>query len=203
MARKKKGGEFRDRVVDVLTVDADLIEDHPRNWRTHDEAQLEALRGEMEGVGNVSVLLVVPHPEKPGMYRAVDGHARKKLQAGRRVRVAVLDLDEAEQERVILGYDALGRMAGADQDLLQELLGSSELASSALTSVLEGLAGLVFEDGEGEGTSGGAGGASRGVEEEIIAEKWAVLVDCDDEAQQAEVLSRLRGEGYVCHASSV
>ena len=48
---------IRDRIKELRRVRAGQLRPHPHNWRTHPDAQREALRGLLEEVGYADALL--------------------------------------------------------------------------------------------------------------------------------------------------
>ena len=58
MAKKKQPvSGIRDRIVGFRRVRAGDLSASPRNWRTHPEAQVEALRGVLGEIGYADALL--------------------------------------------------------------------------------------------------------------------------------------------------
>jgi hypothetical protein len=120
---------------------------NPANWRTHPQAQREAMRGALNEVGWVQRVIV---NRRTGYL--VDGHERvwQALQNGdAQVPYVEVDLDEAEEAYVLATLDPLGAMAQADAKALDELLRevqSSEAGVQAMLSKLAAEAGLIEFD---------------------------------------------------------
>lgn len=113
------------------------LEDNPRNWRQHPNAQLLALRDIIAEVGWAGALL---YNERTG--RLIDGHARKKIaKKGEKVPVLVGSWSEEEEKNILLTLDPIGSMAAADRTALDELIVSVRFESSTLGAVLEQLVG--------------------------------------------------------------
>lgn len=112
------------------------LDDNPRNWRKHPEAQTKGLEAAVREVGWAGALL---YNETTG--RLIDGHARKKLPAELAVdgRIPVLVGSWTEdQERVILAtLDPLAAMAEADTKALAALLRGIEADDEAVAALLE------------------------------------------------------------------
>jgi len=85
---------IRDRIKDLRRVRAGDLRPNPRNWRTHPQAQQDALRGVLAEVGYADALLARELPD--GALELVDGHLRADLDPEQLVPVLVLDVDEAE-----------------------------------------------------------------------------------------------------------
>jgi hypothetical protein len=107
------------------------------------------------------------------------------------VPVLVTDLTEEEAEKVLLTLDPLAALATADKPKLQALLCEVQSPDSAVQKMLSDLAarhGLLQTAALAEDQSG------------LIKEQYQVLVTCEAEEQQAELLERLTQEGYECRS---
>lgn len=80
---------IRDRIKEVRRVKAADLLPNPKNWRTHPESQLNALRGVLNEVGWADAVLARETPE--GIV-LIDGHARRDLDPETLVPAQVLDV---------------------------------------------------------------------------------------------------------------
>jgi len=115
MARK-----YRDRIKVIRTVKASELVVNEENWRKHPTDQRKELQSILTEVGNVDVLKAVERAD--GSLLLVDGHLRKDLNGDSEVRVAVLDLDEAETRKVLEAFDRIAAMAQTDSERLDNLI---------------------------------------------------------------------------------
>ena len=116
---------------------ADLV-GNPRNWRTHPQAQRDALAGVLDEVGWVQDVIV---NKRTGYL--VDGHARVAVAAQRgeaSVPVVYVDLSEDEERLILATLDPLSAMAEADDDALSDLLAAVTAEDGALAALVESLA---------------------------------------------------------------
>jgi DNA modification methylase len=114
-------------------IEAETLDDNPRNWRRHPAKQMAALTDVIREVGWAGALL---YNERTG--RLLDGHARKKL--GGKVPVLIGSWTE-EQERTILAtLDPLAAMAEADGPVLEALLREVDSSSANVHAMLADLA---------------------------------------------------------------
>lgn len=116
---------------------AELAE-NPLNWRTHPQAQVDALTGVIAEVGWAGACL---YNERTG--RLIDGHARRKValaQGCDRVPVLVGDWDEAAEAKILATLDPLAAMAQADAGKLDALLREVQTGSQPLADLLTSLA---------------------------------------------------------------
>lgn len=129
--------KIRDRIKRLDRVKASELLPNPRNWRTHPQAQQDALRGVLAEVGWVDALLVRETPEG---LQIVDGHMRAETTPDEDVPVLVLDLDDAEADKVLATFDPIAGMAEADPLKLDALLREIDTGSEALQQMLADLA---------------------------------------------------------------
>ena len=112
---------WRNRIVGHGEEAPDQLLANPMNWRAHPKAQQDALSGELAEIGWVQQVLV---NQRTGYV--IDGHLRVALAISREepmVPVLYVDLNEAEEMRVLAALDPLAAMAVMDQEKLAELLG--------------------------------------------------------------------------------
>jgi hypothetical protein len=134
---------FRDRVVELRRVRAGELVPNPKNWRRHPKSQADALRGLLTEIGCADALLVRELPD--GRLMLVDGHLRAEIMPDTLVSVLVLDLTEAESDKLLLTLDPLAGMAQADAERVKELLAAVRTDSDAVHALLEMIAGQAEE----------------------------------------------------------
>ena len=174
---------IRDRIIDFRRVKAASLVPNPRNWRTHPESQASALRAMLDEVGIVGALLV---RETPDGLQIIDGHLRAETLPEAEVPVLVLDLDDAEADKVLATFDPIGAMAEADQTRLNELIAVASFESEDLQRLLADLAGCEEAS------------AIDVAAESSYAEQFGVIIICPDEAAQKETYEQLTAAGYEC-----
>jgi hypothetical protein len=179
---------IRDRIKELRRVRAADLRPNPRNWRLHPPAQQEALRGVLAEVGYADALLARELAD--GTLMLIDGHLRAETTPDAVVPVLVLDVDEAEADKILLTHDPLASMATASQEHVQSLLAGVRTENAAVRTLLDSL------------TKQGAGSTEHGVPEPrvevTIPESYQVVVECRDEDDQQSVFERMRAEGYRC-----
>jgi len=182
--------KIRDRIKSLRRVKAADLRPNPKNWRTHPEAQQDALRGVLAEVGYADALLARELPD--GSLMLVDGHLRAETTPDQKVPVLILDLTEEEADKVLATLDPLAAMAEANKQALGELLASIEAES-------EGVEKMLAELAAGEGIDvfeNGAGAERPGLDVGDLA--FRVVVEVADEATQAALIERLEAEGLKC-----
>jgi DNA modification methylase len=115
---------------------------NPKNWRTHPIAQQDALKGILAEVGFAGAVLVRELDD--GSLMLIDGHMRAETTNDQEIPVLVLDVDEAESDKLLATFDPIAAMAESDAGALDALLRNVDTGSEALQKMLADLA-------EGEG----------------------------------------------------
>lgn len=139
--------KIRDRIVELRRVKASELHPNPKNWRTHPEQQLDAIRGVLAEVGFAGAELARQLPD--GSLQLIDGHARAEVAGDAEVPVLILDVDEKEADLILSTYDPIGNMAGANVERLDDLLKGVMTNNEALQQALDDLAttnGLYTDD---------------------------------------------------------
>jgi len=180
--------KIRDRIKELRRVRASQLRPNPRNWRTHPPRQQDALRGLLAEIGYAGALLARELPD--GSLELIDGHLRAETTPEQDVPVLVLDVDEKEAATLLALLDPLAAMAGADQDVLAELLAKVETRNEAVQAVLDEMLSAP-ESAMHEA-------AEEAPAEVDIPEVFQVVVECRDEADQRAVFGQLTAEGRKC-----
>jgi ParB-like chromosome segregation protein Spo0J len=179
---------IRDRIKAFRRVKASELKPHPKNWRTHSEAQQDALRGVLAEIGYAGALLARELPD--GTLELIDGHLRAETTPDADVPVLVLDLDENEAAKLLVLHDPLAGMAQANEEVLAELLADVETENDAVQALLDEM--LREPETPSEDAPAEAG------KDISIPEAYQVVVECRDESEQQMVFERMRNEGYAC-----
>lgn len=125
---------IRDRIVELRRVPASELRPSSNNWRTHPEAQQNALRGLLAEIGFAGAELARELPD--GTLELIDGHLRAELAGDSPVPVLVLDLNEDEAAKLLATFDTVGAMAEADSAKLDALLREVDTGSEAVAAML-------------------------------------------------------------------
>jgi len=127
--------QIRNRIKELRHVPACDLRPNPKNWRTHPKAQQDALRGILAEVGMADACLARELDD--GTLMLIDGHLRAETIGEEVVPVLILDVDEAEADKILATLDPLAAMAGADEDMLHELLSGIETESESVRAMLQ------------------------------------------------------------------
>jgi hypothetical protein len=154
---------IRNRVKSLRMVPASDLRPNPKNWRTHPKAQQDALRGVLSEIGLADACLARELPD--GSLMLIDGHLRAETLGDGEVPVLILDVSEAEADKILATLDPLAAMADSDAAKLDELLRNVDTGSEALQQMLAATAaqaGLYesLPDASGEDSEGGDDEAS-------------------------------------------
>ena len=134
---KVTAAAIRNRVKEPRMVRAAELVPNPKNWRTHPAAQLDALKGILSEVGYASALVARELPD--GSLMLLDGHLRAETTPDMEVPVLVLDVTEAEADKLLASIDPLSAMAVPDDAAFKELLAGIQVDSDALKVMLDGV----------------------------------------------------------------
>jgi DNA modification methylase len=129
--------KIKDRIKEFRRVSANELIPNPKNWRTHGKAQTEALKGLLAEVGFAGAVLARETPE--GLV-LIDGHLRSEAVGNGMIPVLVLDVTEAEADKILATYDPIGAMADSDAEKLDSLLKNVQTENQALAKMLAELA---------------------------------------------------------------
>jgi ParB-like chromosome segregation protein Spo0J len=180
--------KIRDRIRELRRVKAGELRPNPKNWRTHPQAQRDALRGVLAEIGYADALLARPLPD--GSLELIDGHLRAETTPDMEVPVLIVDLDDAEAAKLLALLDPLAALAETDEDALASLLQEVESDNDAVQQLLGELL-------DGESTE--AEPPEDAVPAEVkIHDAYQVLVECEDERQQQVVFEQMAAQGYKC-----
>src|SRR5260370_26054711 len=124
MKQKPKQLRIRDRIRELRRVPAAELTPNPKNWRRHPERQMKAMRAVLREVGYADALLA--REDENGKLVLVDGHLRADLTPDDLVPVLILDVTEAEADKVLATLDPLASMAELDSEAWAALLNGLE-----------------------------------------------------------------------------
>jgi len=130
--------KIKNRVRELRYVKASELAPNPKNWRTHPKSQQEALRGILAEVGYADALLARELPD--GSLMLVDGHLRAETTPEQEVPVLVLDISEAEADKLLLSLDPLAALAETNAVALDALLREVDTGSEGLQQMYADLA---------------------------------------------------------------
>ena len=178
---------IRDRIKDFRRVSAHLLLPHPKNWRVHNTRQRNVLQGILAEIGYADALLVRELPD--GSLQLIDGHLRAETTPNQQVPVLVLDLNEAEAEKLLATLDPLAALASTDQTMLDDLLATIETENIALQEFLREMT---------DSQPSGCGSDVDSMKEAKVPAVYQILVTCRDEEEQREVFEYLTAKGHSC-----
>jgi ParB-like chromosome segregation protein Spo0J len=173
---------------------------YERNARTHSPEQVAQIAASIQEFGFTNPILV------DGKDGIIAGHGR--LAAAKdlglaEVPVVVLDHLTPDQKRAyVLADNKLALNAGWDADLLQQEIAALNLVDFDLSLMgwsEDELAGLLDPEGiDDDAPPPGADDPGKDYEQ-----KYAVAVECADEAEQERVYEDLTGRGMTCRLLTV
>lgn len=129
--------DWKNRIISLGQESPEQLLANPHNWRVHNGAQRNALRGSLNTVGWVGTILV---NKRTGFV--IDGHARIEEAITRHektVPVLYVDLSPEEEAQVLATLDPISAMATHDQEALDELLADLHVDDAGLQALLDSL----------------------------------------------------------------
>jgi DNA modification methylase len=130
--------KIRDRIRELRRVPASELRPNPKNWRTHPQAQADALKGVLAEIGIADAVLARELDD--GSLMLLDGHLRVETMGDQTLPVLVLDVDAAEGDKVLATLDPLAAMAESDAAKLDAILREVDTGSPELQQMLADLA---------------------------------------------------------------
>lgn len=185
--------KIKDRIRELRRVRAGDLIPNPKNWRTHPQAQQDALRGLLADIGYVDALLARETAE--GLM-LIDGHLRAEITPDMEVPVLVLDVTEAEATTILATFDPVGAMAGTDSAALDDILREVQIDNDAVQQMLAEIA----EQSRRVHDEPQEAKPENDASSDKITERFAIVVNCESEEQQRELLDRFEQEGLSCRA---
>lgn len=127
---------WRNRIVEYRPeCPAAELMDNAGNWRLHPDAQRAGVVAILDEVGKVDALKAYWSQRQDGLT-LVDGHLRRDLKATETWPVLILDLDDAEADKVLAVLDPLAAMAETDAALLTALVDTLATENAELEKLL-------------------------------------------------------------------
>jgi hypothetical protein len=167
--------QLRDRIKELRRVPASELRPNPKNWRTHPEAQQNALRGVLAEIGIANAVLARELPD--GSLMLIDGHLRAETLGQETVPVLVLDVNEAEADKLLLTIDPLAALAERNEEKLRELAAEVDTENDAVQRMIDELLGeeIVVDEDSGSDAGGAGGEPSRKLTERFGIAPFSVF----------------------------
>lgn len=170
----------------------DLIP-YARNSRTHSDAQVAQIAASVREFGWTNPVLV------DGENGIIAGHGRvlaaRKLGMEEAPCIELAGLTDTQRRAYIIADNKLALNGGWDDELLALELGELNAADFDMALVGFDAGELSAAMGLDEELDGGAPKIDEGID---YKEKFAVIVDCADEAEQQATFERLDSMGFTC-----
>jgi DNA modification methylase len=112
--------EIRDRIRELRRVPVSELMPNLKNWRRHPDKQKKAMRAVLQEIGYADALLA--RQDESGQLILIDGHLRADVTPTQDVPVLILDVTEAEADKILATLDPLASMAELDTDAWRALI---------------------------------------------------------------------------------
>lgn len=185
-------------------VPIEMIQPHESNYNYHPTSQIEQLEKSLEDLGQYRSLVLWQQID--GTYIQLAGHGVKEAMEAHgltEVRADVFppELDPIIAKQILIADNLHAKNSEPDLDLLTTLLveqrdlgldlGIVGTDANALEEMLKSIAGDDYTDNNPLPEKGDAPVSE-------ISDQWALLISCEDEDQQLELLERFQAEGLSC-----
>jgi ParB-like chromosome segregation protein Spo0J len=190
---------IRNRVKELRLVAANDLRPNPKNWRTHPPAQQDALRGVLAEIGMADAVLA--RELEDGSLMLIDGHLRAETAVTATVPVLVLDVNEAEADKLLATLDPLAAMANSDAVKLDELLRNVDTGSAALQQMIADTAaqaGLYTDQWEGKGVEDTSEIGEYDPDDETVSIRLNNVPAAQRDAVAAAVDAAVQPFGFKC-----
>jgi hypothetical protein len=178
---------WNNRIIGHDEVDPQQLLAHPNNWRIHPAYQQKALKGVIDDIGYIKSVTV---NKRTG--RVVDGHLRVTLalrDGVDKIPVEYVDLSEEEEAEALLTIDPIAALAGSDKDNLTALLARVDTDNEDVLNLLTDTANNANINQRDDW--------SKNPE---IPEQFHIIVICENEQEQTEMINRFLEDGIKCRA---
>lgn len=179
-------------------LDPNTLQPNERNWREHPEAQMLALKDVVGKVGWAGACLW-----NASSGRLIDGHARRKLAISRgdeRIPVLVGSWTEEEERLILATLDPLAAMADTNEAAYRDLLAEVSRSSPDVMRALADIADQTLPEVLVEASSQATASMDAPAGQDIIKDRYQILIEFENEPSQSEWLERLVAEGLNCRS---
>lgn len=173
----------------------DSLEDNPKNWRSHPEFQMDALKGLLAEAGWAGALL---YNESTG--RLIDGHARKELAIARNlplIPVLIGRWSVQEEAKILAALDPIAALAEAMPVQLDSILREIDTGDEGMQMLLSKLAEeakLIPRDCESGSDGEGDDAEDCGPGDDEV---FTLKVMCQSEQSRNDVRNWLKSQGIA------
>jgi hypothetical protein len=130
--------EFRDRIKELRRVPAKDLVLNEKNWREHDVRQQDAMLELLSEIGYADAL--VAYELADGKLKLINGHMRAGLTPEHEVPVIVLDVNEAEADKLLATFDPVSSFAATNKEKLKSLIDSLQINNHDMRNALSRMA---------------------------------------------------------------
>ena len=194
---KRATAPYGNRILQTAMMPAGQLLGNPANPFQHSHEQETVLDAMLQEIGFIAHVVVNRRTDKSwgrdrNVETIVDGHLRVQaaLSHGgeeQEVPVAFIDVTRDEENALLVSVNPIAMMAGTDREKLDALVAELPDDLRELTAILraerKSLKTLVAFESQRDASS-----------------QYVIVVECDSEQQQAELLNRWIADGLRCKA---
>lgn len=193
--------QIKDRVVEITKKRLADLHRHPFNPKFHTDQQAALVSRLLTQIGWAGSAIAWYSERNNGELTIFDAHLRQTLAPDFEATVIITDLTDAEADLMVALFDESSRMAEIDSATIEELITAigdnhrDPLFEQALLKMAA--RGLSQADSdEDEDTPKNQDSEPR----DVVPEQFLIVIECDSETHQLELLERLQKDGIECKA---
>src|SRR5262245_64548052 len=114
--------QWRDRLIEIKSLCAGDLLDHPLNPKIHPDSQKAPLEGLLREVGKVDILRAYYSERNGGALTLWHGHCRRDLRSDETWQVGIYDIDDKTADLLLASVDRIGWQAETSRQTLDELV---------------------------------------------------------------------------------
>jgi hypothetical protein len=132
--------QLRNRVKEIKRLKASEVAANPKNFRLHNDHQRQQFRSILGEVGFSGVSLAYYSERNGGALTLLDGHMRsEEVGPDFESDFAILDVNDAEADKILLSFDWIGSLATIDEQKIRELTAEIEMETDAAKATVAAL----------------------------------------------------------------
>jgi ParB-like chromosome segregation protein Spo0J len=188
-----------DEALRPLAVECSSIDFDPENTRRHDENNIASIKGSLRKFGQTKNLVV---RRSNRVVAAGNGTLAAALSLGwTHIAVNMKELDDAAARAYSIADNRSSDLSDFDDDALRGMLAALPATDDPdLDRMMDD---LKKEIAPAATAPVAEADASAKEQEAAHASRFTVVVDCDDEKEQDDLLQRFTSEGFKCRAMTV
>jgi hypothetical protein len=187
---------YQNKIIGHEMVDPTQLLANPLNFRIHTKVQKDAMRSMLRNIGWLDEIIV---NQRTGVL--INGHMRVDIALTDNeplVPVRYVDLTDEEQNLALATFDNIAALAGTDRDQLELLLSETSTQDGDLLEFLSSLQPPKMPEYDSPLPTD----TTDYENQDVGGNKWLIVITCENEWQQGELLEEFESREIECRALS-